>query len=72
MLQLLNVRCVNLADALKLKDRFELINPIYATLITNPSFVLFVHVQKMYRNILATWALLGAIGKGWEKINYTE
>ena len=33
------------ADGLKLRDRFKLIYPIYATSIVNPCFALFVHVH---------------------------
>ena len=46
------------ADGLKVRDRFELIYPIFATwMIANLCFVFFVHVQKMYLNILAAWVL---------------
>ena len=38
--------------------------PSYTTLIANPSFILFVHVHKIYQNTLTTWALRAEVEKG--------
>ena len=56
------------ADGHKLKNRFELIIPIYTTSIANPCFVIFVHVLKMYENTLATREIKVQVARGGEHV----